>query len=75
MGSSTLHGYINKVSIESINNTSGNNNGYGNIGPTKINVYNQLGQRVVVAQPFVTEGANSFPSKRQTSPRVCIYWK
>jgi len=27
-GNSTLHGYIKKVSIEEINNTSGNNNGY-----------------------------------------------
>ncbi len=29
-GLSTLHGFISKVSMEAINNSSGNNNGYGN---------------------------------------------
>lgn len=29
-GNSTTHGYINKVSLETINNLSGNNGGYGN---------------------------------------------
>ncbi|HLY68633.1 MAG TPA: GEVED domain-containing protein, partial [Puia sp.] len=29
-GISTLHGYIAKISMETINNSSGNNNGYGN---------------------------------------------
>ena len=47
-GNSTANGYINKVQIGSINNVSGNNNGYGNFTPMSTNLATGTSYTIVI---------------------------
>jgi len=58
-GSNTAHGHINKVSIETINNSSGNNGGYGNFTGMSANLEKTATYTIELTPGFV-QGAAYF---------------
>ncbi len=57
-GTNTSHGYINKVSIETINNTSGNNGGYGNYTNLSATLLKGASYSIELTPGFIMEAAH-----------------
>src|ERR1700722_7330999 len=56
-GTNTSHGYIKTVSIETINNTSGNNGGYGNFTNQSATLFAGTDYTIALTPGFVSGAA------------------